>query len=109
MALGSIFTSSATGVLEPPGDGHGAAQVDVKLGELLGGQLAGGVDAGPRLADHHVAHLPGGELLEHLGGHELGLPAGGAVADGDVDHPVPPDEGFEGVHGLPLFRSLKVG
>ena len=42
-------------VLQAAGDGNGAAQGNVKLRELLGRQLGGGVDRRPRLADHHIA------------------------------------------------------
>ena len=69
-------------VLEPPGDGHGAAQIHIKLREFLGGQGRGRVDRGPGLVDHHIGQAA--HPADQLHGHLLGLPGGGAVADGDV-------------------------
>ena len=76
-------------VLQAACDGHGAAQVDVKLGELLGGQLAGGVDRRAGLADDHILQMQVlfvGQLADDLGGKFLRLVARRAVADGhDLD------------------------
>ena len=77
-------------VLEPPGDGHRRPEVHVVLGELLRRQRACGVHGGPRLGDDHVADVGSGivDLPDQLHRHLLRLPAGGAVADGDVLHMV---------------------
>ncbi len=96
--LGVNFYQLRQGVLEPPGDGNRAAQVYVKLGELLAGQLAGGIDRGPRLAHHHIGE--GGlvlrpQLPDKLRHQPLRFPAGGAVADGDDGNLVLPNQGGE--------------
>ena len=85
--LGVDLHQLGQGVLKPPGDGHRRAEIHVILGELLGGQLGGGVDAGPRLADHHIAD-PGVYHLQQLRRHDLRFFGGGAVADGNDLHPV---------------------
>ena len=54
--LGVDLHQLRQGVLEPPGDGNRRAQGHVEVRELLGAQLGGGVDRGPRLADHHVGN-----------------------------------------------------
>ena len=94
-------------VLEPPGDGHGGAQVHIVLGELLGGQLGGGVDRGPGLADDHIAQAAP-QSVDQLHRHLLGLPAGGAVADGDVLHAVLSHQMGQLGDGL-LFLPLPIG
>ncbi len=69
-------------VLQPAGDRDRAADGDVQLGELLARGVAGAVDAGPRLADHHHRHVER-EVAQRLAHEGLGLAPGGAVADGD--------------------------
>ena len=93
-------------VLQAAGNAHGAAQVHVKLGELRRGQRAGGVHAGPRLADHHILH-PAADLADHLGGELLGFGPGGAVADGDDLHTVLLNEVFH--RGLGLLHLFEGG
>ena len=97
-------------VLEPPGDRHGGPQVHVVLGELLRRQGAGGVHAGPGLGHDHVADMGPGlvHLMDQLHRHLLRLPAGGAVADGDVLHAVLPDQLCQRRDGL-LLLPLAVG
>ena len=78
-------------VLQPPGDGDGAAQRHVERRELRGGQRAGAVHGGPRLAHDGVGR--GGPALlpqggEHIRGEDLRLARGRAVADGDGLHAV---------------------
>ena len=106
-ALGVDLHQLGQGVLEAAGDGHRRAQVHVKVGELLGGQLGGGVHRGPRLVDHHIGDAAV-ELPNHLHRHLLGLPAGGAVANGDVLHVVLLHQGGELGNGL-LLAPLPVG
>ena len=107
--LGVNFHQLGQRVLETAGDGHRRAQIHIVIGELLRGQLGGGIHTGPRLTDYHVADTPGRELLEELGGHLLGLPAGGAVANGNPGHTVGLNEGFQSVHGLPLLLFAEGG
>ena len=81
--LGVDLHQLRQGVLQPPGDGHGAAEVHVILRKLLRRQLAGGVYGGPGLVDHHIADAAA-QLPDQLHRHLLRLPAGGAVADGNM-------------------------
>ena len=69
-------------VLQAARDRDRAADGDVQLGELLARGVAGAVDAGPRLADHHHRHVER-EVAQRLAHEGLGLAPGGAVADGD--------------------------
>ena len=105
--LGVDLHQLGQGVLKPPGDGHGGAQIHVELGELLRRQGGGGVHRGPRLTDDHIGQVaphPADQLHRHL----LGLPAGGAVADGDAGDTVATNEGGELGDAL-LFLPLAVG
>ena len=79
-------------ILQPPRDGNSAAQVHVVVGELLCGELAGGVDRRARLVDDHVVTARRRADAEHLSGHLLRLAGGCAVADGDVLNAVLADE-----------------
>ena len=56
--LGSIFTSSASGILQAAADGHRAAHGDVLVGQLLAGDLRGRVDRGAALVDRHHQAAP---------------------------------------------------
>ena len=98
--LGVNLHQLRQGILKPPGNGHGAAQVHIKLGEFLRRQLGGGVHGSARLIDNGVGqsavHLP-----DQIGGHGLSLPGGGAVADGDMGHLMTADHLLQIVHGLP--------
>ena len=97
-------------VLEAPGNGYGRPETHVVLGELLRRQGAGGVHAGPGLADDHVADM-GASLIhlpDQLHRHLLRLPAGCAVADGDVLHAVLSDQLCQGGDSLVLL-PLAVG
>ena len=42
-------------ILQAARNADGAAQVDIILWKFLRRQLGGGIDAGPRLADDHIA------------------------------------------------------
>ena len=78
MFCGSIFTSSESGILEPPADRDGAPQGGVELGQLVAADLAGRVDAGAGLVDDDV-----GELGEQgVGGVRLRRRRRGGGADG---------------------------
>jgi len=104
--LGVDLHQLGQGILEPPGDGHGASQVHIVLWKLLGGQLAGGVHRRPRLADDHIAQ-PAPQAADELHGRLLRLPAGRSIADGDVLHPVLPHQlGQPGNGLLPLPRTV---
>ena len=100
-------------ILEPAGDGHRTTQRDVHVGELLGGELGGGVDRGTGLGDDDGGRtLTGGrgDLLRDLAGQLLGLPGRGAVAHGhEVDAVLRADPG-EDVDGLvpPVLRLVRV-
>ena len=70
-------------VLQPPGDRDRAAERDVELGEFGGGVRGGRIDAGARLGHDHLGQLEVRVPLDQVGGQPVGLPGGGAVADGD--------------------------
>ena len=99
--LGVDLHQLRQGILETAGDGHGASEVHVEIGEFLGGQLGGGVDRRARLVDDGVGGI--GEAFQQLHGHGLGLPGGGAVADGDVTDLMTAHEPGEDLDGLLLF------
>ena len=81
------------GILQTPSDADCSAQADVQFGELLRGQFAGRIDAGPGLADHHFRRLIlTGQQRQKIRHKLLGLPAGGTVADGNELHPVLADQ-----------------
>ncbi len=55
-ATGQSFNAfTAQRVLEPTGDRHGAAQRDVEVGQLVGGERRGRIDRGAGLADDERA------------------------------------------------------
>ena len=97
-------------ILKAAGDGDRGTEVHVELGKLLRAEGTGGVDRGPGLGDDHIAEIrPALVLLsDELDGHLLGLAAGGSVADGDVLHAVPADQGSQRPDGLVLL-ALAVG
>ena len=81
-ALGIDLHQLGQRILQPARDRDGAADGDVQVGELLARDVAGAVDAGARLADHHHRHVEL-EVAQRLAHEGLGLAPGGAVADGD--------------------------
>ena len=74
-------------VLHPAGNADRAAQADVKLGKLLSGQLAGGINGRSRLADDHIRRLTA-QFRQKTGNELLRLAAGGSVPDGDGRHAI---------------------
>ena len=97
-------------ILQPAGNGHRRAQIHIKLGELLGGQLAGGIHRGSGLRNDHIADMGAGfvYLTDELYSHLLRLPAGCTVADGNIFHAVLSDEPCQNGDGLP-FLPLSIG
>ena len=100
-------------ILQTAGNRHSAAQVDVILGEFLGGQFAGGVDRRAGLADDHILQMQVlfvGQLADDLGGEFLCLVAGRAVADGhDLDAVLQNhrfDNFFRLIHALELGHRV---
>ena len=92
-------------VLQAPRDGNRAAQGHVEIRELLGGQLAGGIDGRARLAHHHVRN-PGAQLVDHFRCKDFRLLAGRTVANGDHLHPVLADQLGD---GLLRLLDLRLG
>ena len=92
-------------ILHPAGNADRAAQADVILGKLLGGQLTGGIDGSSRLADDHISRLSA-QFRQQTGDELLRLPAGGTVADGDRRHTVFPAHGQNFGFGPRLRRFL---
>ena len=73
MDLGSTLTSSESGVLQAAGDGDGAANGEVKFGELLPGNVGCGVDAGAGLRDHDFEDVGQLVLGEEVADKGVGL------------------------------------
>ena len=92
-------------ILHPAGNADRAAQADVKLRELLGGQLAGRIDGSSRLADDHISRLSA-QFRQQTGDELFCLPAGGTVADGNRCHAVFPAHGQNFGLGPRLRRFL---
>ena len=94
--LGSIFTNSAKRILQPSGDGDGAAEAHVQCRKLRRGKGRSRIDRGARLAHHDLGHfllrLLGRHQLDHLDGELIGLTTGGAIADRDQFNPVLHDQ-----------------
>ena len=105
--LGVDLHQLGKGVLQPPGDGHGGAEIDVVVGEFLRRKGRGGVDGSASLADDHVAGLREG--FQQLYGHGLGFPGSGAVADGDVPDAVFAHKNGQGGNGLLLLPLIECG
>ena len=82
-ALGVDLDQLGQGILQPAGDGDGAANGDVEIREFLGGELGGGVDRCPRFTDHDFLCLGGRVALEQIAHQAVGFPGCGAVADAD--------------------------
>ena len=59
-----------------------------------------------RFADDHVGDAPA-QFFDQLHRHLLSLPAGGAVADGNVLHPVLPDRGRQPCLPLPAPAGVR--
>ena len=108
--LGIDLHQFGEGVLQAPGDGDGAAQGHVQVGEFLRRQGRGGIDGGAGLGDEDLGGAAAVQAAQELVGEAVGLARGGAVADGDEVHPVPFHQGLEGVQGLvPAFlRRVRV-
>ena len=97
-------------ILQTAGNGHSAAQVNVILGEFLGGQFAGGVDRRAGLADDHILQMQVlfvGQLADDLGSEFLCLVAGRAVADGHDLDAVPQNHRFDNF--FRLIHALELG
>ena len=94
-------------ILQPARNGHGGAEVHVKLRKLLGGKLAGRVDGRTGFTDDHVGNAAA-DFADQLDRHLLRLARGGAVADGNVRNMVALDQlgkNRDGVVFLPLAEG----
>ncbi len=72
-------------VLEPAGNGCGAALAHVKIGKFLRGQLAGRIHGSAGLVDDHILYRAV-QFFKQFHNHLLGLPGSRAVAHGDQVH-----------------------
>ncbi len=88
------------GVLQPAGDRHRPPVRHVEVRQFPARDLRGRIDRGTRLGDRHLGHPEVGVGRQNLGGKAVGLAGGGAVADGQQLHLVPPAEAREGLHGI---------
>ncbi len=94
-------------VLEAAGDGDGAAQRHIKLGKFGRGVGRGGVHRRARLGHHDLGQLELRVPLDQVGGQPVGLPRGGAVADGDELRVLLLREFGQGIEGfVPLAVRL---
>ena len=78
-------------VLQPPRNGNGAAQGNIKLRKFFCSQLGRRIDRGARLADHHIGYLVlqfGIQLSQQLRHKDFRLLAGGPVSNGNHRHPI---------------------
>ncbi len=82
MDFGIDFHQLGQGFLGTPGDGDGAAQGDIQVGQFGARQRTGRVDAGARFVDHEVVER-GACFVDELGHQLFGFAGSGAVADGD--------------------------
>ena len=106
--FGVDFDEFGEGILEAAGDGDGAADGEVKIRELLAGDVGGGIDGGSGFGDDDA------EGAEVGGFDDVGDFAGaGAVADGeglDVMLLDEPGEGFDGAGDILLgFEGIDDG
>ena len=89
---GGDFDEFGQGVLQTAADGDGPAHGQIEVGELLAGDVAGGVNRGAGLVDGDHDDVGVVRAFEELADEAFGLAAGGAVADGDGVGAVARDE-----------------
>ncbi|MGY3548255.1 hypothetical protein ACVW0W_004022 [Bradyrhizobium sp. USDA 4469] len=70
-------------ILKTAGDRDRAAQGDVEVGQLLGGESGGRIDRRAGFRHHDLGHLQLGETLDEIACELVGFARGGAVADRD--------------------------
>ena len=85
--LGVDFHQLRQRILEPAGDGRGASLSHIEIGEFLGGQLAGGINAGPGFVYDDILYRPV-QLFQQIHDNLFGFPGGGAIAHGNQIHMV---------------------
>ncbi|KGE04476.1 hypothetical protein HRUBRA_00941 [Pseudohaliea rubra DSM 19751] len=96
-------------VLQAPGDGDGAPEGHIQIGEFLRRQLRGGIDGGAGFGHGD----PGGRDVrlrcQQAADEGIGFPAGGAVANGDEFHLVAAEQRRHRVRGLrlPLLGGVR--
>ena len=94
-------------ILQAAGNGYSGTQIDIKFGKFFGGQLAGGVDRCAGFVDHHIADSAA-HPADQFNCHLFRLPAGSAVADGQMLHAVLVHQSGEFGNTL-LFLACAVG
>ena len=97
--LGVDFHQLRQRILEPAGDGRGASLSHIEIGEFLGGQLAGGINAGPGFVYDDILYRPV-QLFQQFHNNLLGLTGSRAVANGNQIHMVLADELLQLLFGL---------
>ena len=84
-------------VLEAAGNGDGAADGEVEIGELLAGQVGGRVDGRAGFADGDAEDAGEASIAEEAGHEGRRLARGGSIADGDGLHIVARHERGQGL------------
>ena len=90
--LGLHLDQLGEGILQPPRDGHRAAQRDIHAWQLGARQLRGAVDAGAGLVDRHDHGLAEPTFSQRCAQETFRLPPRRAVAYGDEARAVSADE-----------------
>ena len=86
-------------ILKAPRHGGSTSLSHIKIGEFLGGQLAGGIHRGPGFIDNDILHRQL-RFPEEIRNDLLRLPGSGTVAQADDLHMPAADQLLNGLHGL---------
>ena len=81
-------------ILQAAGNGSRAALPHVKIGEFFRGQLAGGINGSPGLADDHVLERLS-DFFDQIHNNLFRLPGSGSVAQGNQGNPISVDQFFQ--------------
>ncbi len=89
-------------ILKASRHGGSASLSHIKIGEFLGGQLAGGIHRGTGFIDDDILHRQL-RFPEEIRNDLLRLPGGGTIAQADDLHMPAADQLLDGFHGLSDF------
>ena len=100
--FGVNFHQLCQGILQPAGNRHSRTQIDIILRKFLRRQGRCGIDRSPRLIHHHIADAAA-HSTNQLHRHLLRLPAGRAIADGQMLHAILLNQFRQFVNGFLLL------